>query len=50
MLRLKDLLDRQITELEIEEIIVTEESLAWTAGILRSAPEPVRLRQHDADR
>ena len=37
---LKDLLDRQITELEvqIEEIITTDESLARTAGILRSVP------------
>ena len=37
---LKDLLDRQITELEvqIEEIIATDESLTRTAGILRSVP------------
>lgn len=37
---LKDLLDRQIQELEvqIEEIIATDESLARTAGILRSVP------------
>jgi len=37
---LKDLLDRQIKELEvqIEEIIATDESLARTAGILRSVP------------
>lgn len=37
---LKDLLDRQITELEvqIEEIIAADESLARTASILRSVP------------
>ncbi|PWG15759.1 IS110 family RNA-guided transposase [Salibaculum griseiflavum] len=37
---LKDLLDRQIAELEvqIEEIIATDESLARSAGILRSVP------------
>lgn len=38
--KLKDLLDHQITELEaqIERIIVSDESLAKTAGILRSVP------------
>lgn len=38
--KLKNLLDHQITELEarIEQIIATDESLATTAGILRSIP------------
>ena len=38
--KVKNLLDHQITELEaqIEQIIATDESLATTAGILRSIP------------